>query len=318
MPGGVPASRPMGGQAVLEGVMMRGSSTWAVAVRTPDGGIEIDVHDVPGWADRFVKIPLVRGCTTLAESLGLGFKALQWSADRQVPEEERLSKGATGSVMVLALAFFAAFFIVLPAVGAKALVGLWDGGSGTFHVTEGVLRLVLFLAYLGAIGRLPDIRRVFQYHGAEHKAIAAYENGEPLTPASAQRFTTEHVRCGTNFLLTVMVVTIFVYALLGRPGWVAMIVSRVVLIPVVAGASYEVIRFAAGHMRWRWVRVLMRPGLALQQLTTREPSLDQLEVAIASLRAVMTAEQIAEVDARPPLPAGAVLTGRRRPAFGTV
>ncbi len=315
-PGGTAPARPMGGQAVMEGVMMRGSSTWAVAVRTPDGGIEVDVRDVPGWADRYAKIPLVRGCTTLAESLGLGFKALQWSADRQVPEEERLSKGATGGVMAVAMVFFAAFFIVLPAVAARGLDRWWGGGPGWFHVLEGVLRLVLFLVYLGAIGRLPDIRRVFQYHGAEHKAIAAYENGEPLTPASAQRFTTEHVRCGTNFLLTVMVVTIFVYALVGRPGWFGMIASRVVLIPVVAGVSYEVIRFAAGHMRWRWVRILMKPGLALQRLTTREPDLDQLEVAITSLRAVMTAEQIAEVDARPPLPVGAVTGGRRRPAFG--
>ncbi len=317
MPGGVPPARPMGGQAVMEGVMMRGASTWAVAVRTPEGAIEVDVRDVPGWADRYAKIPLLRGCTTLAESLGLGFKALQWSADRQVPEDERLSKGATGGVMAVALALFAAFFIVLPAVAAKALDRWWGGGPFSFHLLEGVLRLALFLAYLGAIGRLPDIRRVFQYHGAEHKAIAAYENGEPLTPASAQRFTTEHVRCGTNFLLTVMVVTIFVYALVGRPGWVAMIVSRVVLIPVVAGVSYEVIRFAAGHMRWRWVRVLMRPGLALQRLTTREPTLDQIEVAITSLRAVMTAGQVAEVDARPALPPGPVPAGRRRPAFGT-
>jgi uncharacterized protein YqhQ len=154
---------------------------------------------------------------------------------------------------------------------------------------------------------------VFQYHGAEHKAIAAYENGAELSPESAQRFSTEHVRCGTNFLLTVMVVTIVVYSFVGRPGWLLLIASRVVLIPLIAGLSYEVIRFAARHMDRRWVRVLMRPGLALQRLTTREPTLDQVEVAVASLRAVLTAEQLADVDAR----ATRAATHSTRPAFGT-
>jgi uncharacterized protein YqhQ len=163
---------------------------------------------------------------------------------------------------------------------------------------EGGVRLAIFLGYLVLIGFLPDIKRVFQYHGAEHKAIAAYENDVELTPESAQRFTTEHVRCGTNFLLTVMVVTIFVYSFVGRPALPLLVLSRIVLIPVVAGLAYEVIRFAARHMDKRWVRVAMIPGLSLQKLTTREPTLDQLEVAITSLRAVMTAEQLAEVEAR--------------------
>ena len=146
---------------------------------------------------------------------------------------------------------------------------------------------------------------MFQYHGAEHKAIAAYENDAPLTPESAQRFTTQHVRCGTNFLLTVMVVTIIVYSFVGRPSWPYLIGSRIVLIPLIAGLSYEVIRYAARHMQYRWVRILMRPGLLLQKLTTREPSLDQVEVAIVSLRAVLTAEQLAEVNARAPYTAPA-------------
>jgi uncharacterized protein YqhQ len=160
--------------------------------------------------------------------------------------------------------------------------------------------MAIFLGYLGLIGLVPDIKRVFQYHGAEHKAIAAYENDVEVTPESAQRFTTQHVRCGTNFLLTVMVVTIFVYSFVGRPALPLLVASRIVLIPLVAGISYELIRMAARNMDKRWVRALMTPGLALQKLTTREPTLDQLEIAITSLRAVMTAEQLAEVDRRVP------------------
>ncbi len=163
---------------------------------------------------------------------------------------------------------------------------------------EGIARLAIFVLYLAAISRVRDIRRVFQYHGAEHKAIAAYENGVELTPETAQQFSTAHVRCGTNFLLTVMVVAILVYSVIPRPNLLFVIGSRVVLIPVIAGLSYEVIRLAARNMQHRFVRALMRPGLLLQRLTTREPELDQLEVAIASLRAVMTADQLADVDAR--------------------
>jgi uncharacterized protein YqhQ len=167
-----------------------------------------------------------------------------------------------------------------------------------FHVAEGALRLGIFLGYLLLIGQLADIKKVFQYHGAEHKAIAAYENNVELTAESAQRFGTEHVRCGTNFLLIVMVMTIVVYSFIGRPSLLIMIASRIVLIPLIAGLSYEVIRFAAKHMDKAWVRAAMKPGLLLQKLTTREPTLDQVEVAVASLRAVLTAEQLAEVDAR--------------------
>jgi uncharacterized protein YqhQ len=165
-------------------------------------------------------------------------------------------------------------------------------------VAEGALRLGVFLGYLLLIGMMKDIKRVFQYHGAEHKALAAYENDVELTAESAQKFGTAHVRCGTNFLLTVMVITIVVYSFVGRPAWPLLILSRVVLLPLIAGISYEVIRFAAKHMEWGWVRVLMKPGLLLQKLTTRQPDLDQVEVAVASLKAVLTAEQLAEVEAR--------------------
>ena len=288
----------MGGQAVVEGVMMRGEHSWAVAVRTPEGDIEVDVNDAPRWAERYSKIPLLRGVMSLGESLALGFKALTWSANRQMPEEEQISSRAMGWTIGISLALFTTIFILTPAFAANGLGDLLDLDGFWFHVAEGALRLGIFLGYLLLIGAIPDIKRVFQYHGAEHKAIAAYENDAELTPEAAQRFSTEHVRCGTNFLLTVMVVTIIVYSFVGRPGWLLLIASRVVLIPLIAGLSYEVIRFAAKHMQWRWVRILMRPGLALQRLTTREPTLEQVEVAVASLRAVLTAEQLAEVESR--------------------
>jgi uncharacterized protein YqhQ len=241
-------------------------------------------------------------------------KALTWSANRQIPEEEQLSSKAMGWTIGVALLFFTAIFIVAPALAANGLGNFLGVDGFWFHVTEGALRLTIFLGYLLLIAQLKDIKRVFQYHGAEHKAIAAYENDVELTAESAQQFDTSHVRCGTNFLLTVMVITIVVYSFVGRPGWLLLILSRVILLPIIAGVSYEVIRFAARHMQWRWVRIAMKPGLLLQKLTTREPSLDQVEVAIASLRAVLTAEQLAEVEARPRRDVGARVG---RPAFGT-
>ena len=309
-----PSSSPryMGGQAVVEGVMMRGERTWAIAVRTPEGDIEIETHETPTWAEKWSKIPLVRGVMTLAESMALGMKALTWSANRQIPEEEQLSSKAMGWTIGVALAFFTGIFILLPAIAANGLGDTLGLDGFWFHIAEGVLRLGIFLGYLILIGQLKDIKRVFQYHGAEHKAIAAYENDVELTAESAQQFDTSHVRCGTNFLLTVMVITIVVYSFVGRPGWALMILSRIILLPLIAGVSYEVIRFAAKHMDWAWVRVLMKPGLLLQRLTTRQPSLDQVEVAVASLKAVLTAEQLAEVEARATRVAAAP-----RPAFGT-
>jgi uncharacterized protein YqhQ len=303
----------MGGQAVMEGVMMRGERSWAVAVRMPDGAIDIDVQDAPSWAERYSRIPLLRGVMALAESLTLGFRALSWSANKQMPEEDQISSKAMGWTIGIALALFTGVFILIPAFAANGLGDVLGLDGFWFHVAEGALRLGIFLGYLALIGRVRDVKRVFQYHGAEHKAIAAYENDVELTPESAQRFSTQHVRCGTNFLLTVMVVTIFVYSFVGRPGWLLLIASRVVLIPLIAGVSYEVIRFAAKHMQWAWVRFVMRPGLALQRLTTKEPTLDQVEVAIASLRAVLTAEQLAEVESRSRRAFGA----RARPAFGS-
>jgi uncharacterized protein YqhQ len=290
-----PEPRYMGGQAVLEGVMMRGASKYAIAVRGLDGAIKLEVRDVPGWAERYRHLPVLRGVMGLGESLGLGYRALTWSANQQIPEEEQVSEKVMGWSVAIAVVLFSGLFLVLPAFAGNSLRNVFHG---SFHVFEGVARLALFVGYLLLIARLKEIRRVFQYHGAEHKAIAAYENGVELTPQTAQQFSTAHVRCGTNFLLTVMVVAIFVYSVVPRPNLLFVIGSRIVLIPVIAGLSYEVIRLAARHVDRRWVRALMRPGLLLQRLTTREPGVDQLEVAIASLRAVMSADQLAEVDAR--------------------
>jgi uncharacterized protein YqhQ len=287
--------RYMGGQAVLEGVMMRGATTYAIAVREPEGNIKVDVRAVPGWAEKWRNVPIVRGVMGLGESLGLGYKALTWSANQQVPEEEQVSEKAMTFAVIAAALVFSAIFIILPALAGNSLKHLF---SGSFPLFEALARLALFILYLAVVGNLRDIKRVFQYHGAEHKAIAAYENGVELTPETAQQFTTAHVRCGTNFLLTVMVVAIAIYSVIPRPNLAFVVASRIVLIPVIAGVSYEIIRMAAKNIHRRWVRVLMRPGLWLQKLTTREPGLDQLEVAIASLRAVMTAEQLAEVEAR--------------------
>jgi uncharacterized protein YqhQ len=291
-------ARAMGGQAVVEGVMMRGERTWAVAVRTPEGGITVETHDVPGWGERYARFPLLRGVVNLAESMALGMRALTWSANLQMPEEERLSGKAMGATVAVSMTLFVAIFILVPALGARGLGGALGLDGVAFHALEGALVLGIFLAYLALIGRMAEIRKVFQYHGAEHKAIAAYENDVPLTPESAQRFTTAHVRCGTNFLLTVLVLAIVVYSLIGRPALPYLILSRIVLIPVIAGIAYELIRQAAKHMDQRWVRRAMVPGLALQRMTTREPTLAQLEVAIAALRAVFTASQTEEVDAR--------------------
>ncbi|MCB0973608.1 MAG: DUF1385 domain-containing protein [Actinobacteria bacterium] len=291
-------TRYLGGQAVMEGVMMRGTDSWAVAVRRPDGEIDVTVHDAPRWANRYQKIPLVRGVATLWESLSIGYRALNWSAQVAMEEEEdQPSEAATRMTMVIAMTIFAAVFMLTPGIISKSL-GSFTDSTLRFNVVEGLIRLTMFLGYIIAIGLIPDIRRVFQYHGAEHKAIAAYENGDPLTVEAAQRYSTEHIRCGTNFLLTVMVISIASHALFGNPGWALLIASRVLGIPLVAGLSYEVIRAAANHADRPWVRFLMLPGLSLQRLTTREPDDDQVAVALVSVEAVLTAQQAESVAQR--------------------
>lgn len=288
----------MGGQAVLEGVMMRGYDRWAVAVRTPQGDIVSQSNDAPRWAEKYAKVPLVRGIVTLVESLTLGYRALSWSAEKALPEEEQVGKAASTATLIGALLFFATLFIVSPGLLAKFISNYFDLSTFVFQLVAGLIGLSFFLGYLALIGLVPDIRRVFQYHGAEHKAIAAYENGVPVTPESCQQFSTAHVRCGTNFLLIVVVIAILVHSLFGRPDWFWLIIVRVISIPIIAAIAYEVLRLAANHMKWLGMRIIMKPGLWLQKLTTREPDLDQVDVAIASLRAAFTPDQTAEVDSR--------------------
>ena len=280
-----------GGQAVLEGVMMRGRDHWAIAVRQPDQTLHVEAHQIESIAKRFPILakPGLRGVIALGQALSIGMKALTVSANHAVEEDQRLSKGQMVGSMVLAFALFTIVFIVGPYLGFR-LVRRGVPSSLIRNLLEGVFRVMLFLVYLAAIGRMKEIRRVFQYHGAEHKTIAAYEHGDPLEPEAVDRYSTLHVRCGTNFLLIVMVLTILVYTAFGSRGLVAGILFRIVAIPVIAGISYELLRLGARHTQSRTMRVLMAPGLWLQKITTRRPDRDQIEVAIRAFEEVLRQE----------------------------
>jgi uncharacterized protein YqhQ len=289
-------SQPIGGQAVLEGVMMRGPSNWAVAVRKPDGQIAEVCRPITSVMKRhwFFRLPVLRGVIALGESLAIGFRALSISAQYAAQEEgdeevqTELSRGALFFAFAVAIAFAVLLFKVTP-----ALIVNWlpIETTGWFVIVAGLIRVTLFVAYLGVISLLPDLRRVFQYHAAEHKAINAYEAGEELKPEIVQRFSLIHPRCGTAFLLWVMVIAIFVFAFFGRPVWYWLIATRILLLPLIAGIAYELIRFAGKHTDNRFLMTLLAPGLWLQRLTTREPTLDQLEVSIRALRDVLALEQ---------------------------
>jgi uncharacterized protein YqhQ len=287
---------PVGGQAVLEGVMMRGVSTWAVAVRTPEGQIEIESEALTPWAKRkgLYRLPIIRGVVALAESMKIGFRALAISANAQIEDEEGEPEEIGGWVWGLTIAFSLVFaiglFFVVP-VGLTSLIKGQLGSSVLFWLVEGVLRTAIFLAYIWAISKMSDLRRTFEYHGAEHKTISCYEAEDELIPERAKLYSRLHPRCGTSFLLIVMVLSIFIFAPLGLPAWYWLVISRIVGIPVVAGLSYEVIKWAGKNRRKAWVRAVMWPGLMLQNLTTREPDLEQLAVAIASLNAVLSREK---------------------------
>jgi uncharacterized protein YqhQ len=306
MPDGMPvASRdaPIGGQAVLEGVMMRGVSTWAVAVRKPDGEIEVTSEPLVSWAKRhrLLRLPVIRGVVALAESLKIGFRALAISANAQIePEDDEEPEPIGGLTWGLTIAFSlllaVGLFFVVP-VGATSLIKDQLGSPFLFWLVEGVLRTAIFIGYIAAISRLPDLRRVFEYHGAEHKTISTYEAGDRLVPARAELYSRLHPRCGTSFLLIVMVLAIFVFAPIGLPAWYWLVLSRILGIPLIAGLSYEVIKWAGKNRNKRWVRALMWPGLMLQNLTTREPDREQLAVAIAALEAVLAVENPEDVAA---------------------
>ena len=287
---------PLGGQAVLEGVMMRGVSTWAVAVRRPDGEIEVSSEPVGSWAKRHraLRWPVIRGVVALAESLAIGFRAIAISANAQLADDEDGEPeeigGLTWGLTVLGSLLLAiGLFFVVP-VGVTSLFKDALGSAFLFWLVEGVLRTAIFIGYIVAISRLPDLRRVFEYHGAEHKTISCFEAGDELTPERAAAYSRFHPRCGTSFLLVVMVLAIFVFAPIGLPAWYWLVLSRVLGIPLLAGLSYEVIKWAGRNRRRAWVRAVMWPGLMLQSLTTREPDREQLAVAIAALEAVLAVE----------------------------
>jgi uncharacterized protein YqhQ len=329
---------PLGGQAVLEGVMMRGVRHWAVAVRKPtattglgkpnavpvdgsaaanDGSAAPDVaasNGVPPTADalgeievttfplasalarhRSLRIPILRGIVALGGSLAIGFKALGISANAQLPEGEsdedaqEIGAGIWAGTVVIALIFAIGLFFLLP-LGLTSLVKGQLHSSALFWIVEGCVRTAIFLGYMVLLSRIKDLRRVFEYHGAEHKTISCFEAGLPLTPQNAQRFSRLHPRCGTSFLLIVMVVSIFVFGAVGLPAWYLLVASRVLGVPIIAGISFEIIKFAGRNRNRRWVKAIMWPGLKLQLLTTREPNFDQLAVAIAALDAVLALE----------------------------
>src|SRR4051794_2466516 len=295
-------SANVGGQAVLEGVMMRTPSSWAVAVRRPDGGVSCISNPVSSPASRrsWLRLPVIRGVVALVESLTIGFRALAISASVAAAEEgedgevsAELTRGQLIFAFAMAIGFTVIVFKVSPAILTELLP---IHSAGLFVVVEGLIRVSLLILYLAAISLIPDLRRVFQYHAAEHKAINAYEAGAELTPERVQTYSKIHVRCGTAFLLWVMVIAIFVFALVGRPAWPILILSRILLLPVIAGLAYELIRFGGKHPNNRLVRGLLAPGLWLQRLTTREPTLDQVEVSIDALRDVLAAEERSQAE----------------------
>ncbi|HEY2632174.1 MAG TPA: DUF1385 domain-containing protein [Solirubrobacteraceae bacterium] len=363
---------PLGGQAVLEGVMMRGVRHWAVAVRKPlvakpeapigneaTGGLadgKLGSETIQAGADgtppseilraeshafdvalaregeladeedageleqlgeievstfeltsalvrhRWLRIPVLRGIVALGGSLAVGFRALGISANAQLPVEEteeepqEIGAGIWAGTIVVSLVFAIGLFFLLP-LGLTSLIKGQLGSSALFWIVEGCVRTAIFLGYMVLLSRIRDLRRVFEYHGAEHKTISCFEAGLPLTPQNAQRFSRLHPRCGTSFLLIVMVVSIFVFGAVGLPAWYLLVATRILGVPIIAGISFEIIKFAGRNRNRRWVRAIMWPGLKLQLLTTREPDLDQLAVAIAALDAVLALETPGSMDA---------------------
>ncbi len=295
---GASPEQTVGGQAVIEGVMMRAPSGWAVAVRLPSGAIETRSEELPRLSSRsrLARMPFVRGVMVLGESVTLGMRALTWSAQKQAgEEEEELSNWQLIGSMSLAMLFFAAVFILGPAALADWLSG---DSRVLFGLYEGVIRLAIFVGYIWLIGRMEDIKRVFQYHGAEHKTIHAYEAGDALSVENIQRYRPEHPRCGTNFLLIVLLLAITVFTIIGKgPIW-WLITSRLIFIPVIAGMAYEILRYAGLSSDSRLGSALAVPGLWLQRLTTGQPDDGQVEVAVASLIAALDEDSVDALFAR--------------------
>ena len=294
----------VGGQAVMEGVLMRSPNFWGMAVRAPSG--DMNVQAEPFYSvtrkSKVLRLPVIRGFVSLAETLWLGMKALTISTNIALGEEEDLSKKEIAVTMIFGLVLAVLLFLAAPVWGAKG-VGLLLGDSIEnpllFNLVEGVIRIGIFMLYLVGITLVSkDIRRFFAYHGAEHKAIKVYERGEDLVPENARKLDTSHVRCGTSFVLYVLVLSILVFSLLPIDWWVEAVASRIVVIPLVAGIAFEFIMWSARNHSNPVVKAVIWPGLQLQKLTTREPTDDQVEVAMASLKKVLTMEDEARIDSK--------------------
>ena len=292
----------VGGQAIMEGVLMRSPNFWGMAVRTPAGEMDLRAERFRSITrkSKIFRLPIIRGALSLGETLWLGMKALTLSTNIALGEQQELSKKEIAGTLTFALVLGFGLFLVAPVLGTKglgSLVGSSIENPVLFNLVEGIIRIVIFIAYLLGITLISkDIKRFFAYHGAEHKAIKVYERGEELVPENARKLDTSHVRCGTSFVLYVLVLSILVFSLLGVEGWLYMLASRVVVIPLVAGIAFEFIMWSARNQDSTVVRALVWPGLQMQRLTTREPSDDMVEVAMTSLKKVLSMEKEAEIE----------------------
>lgn len=282
----------VGGQAVIEGVMMRSKHFWALAVRKPDRTIYTKLFNDVSLTNKnkVLGFMFIRGIIALIESMTLGFKALSYSINEATEEEIKFSKREMTISVIIAVVFAVGVFFVLPTVISRSFSNFFSNII-VYNLLEGLIRIGFFFAYILVVSQIKDIKRVFQYHGAEHKTIQAYENDEELKPEIVRKYSTLHVRCGTSFLLIVMVVAILIFAFLGKQPMIWRIISRILLIPVIAGISYELIRLAGKFSKYKVVNILFYPGLLLQKITTKEPDNDQIEVAISSFKKVIEAEK---------------------------
>ncbi len=283
-----------GGQAVIEGVMMRGRENVAISVRGPDGKLNIAKQPLPKiFKGRLREVPVARGVVILIEGLGLGTQALLRSAQIASAEEnERIPASLLWGTVAASIAFAVALFFVVPVLTTSYLVDPYISSALVSNLVEGFIRIAIFVAYLVLIGLIPDIKRVFAYHGAEHKVVNAYEAGSPLEVEAIKDYSTAHARCGTGFVFIVLILAIFIFALLGHPPLWLRILSRIVLLPVIAALAYEIMRFGASHAKNAVVHILLVPGLALQAMTTREPDDGQLEAAISALNQVIEVDEV--------------------------